>query len=105
MSKLRPALVIADAGDGDLLLARITTRPSLGLADLFVSDWQGSGLMQPSWVRLAKIALLEGVKVRRTIGSLSPNDAREARKVLLNWFQSAWPPPARDLRGDSVRLA
>lgn len=91
--KRRPALVIADAGDGDLLLARITTAPAQEAADIFLLGWQSTGLLRPSWLRLAKLAVIAQSRVDRTIGTLGDEDARNARRTLLTWLSDAWDEP------------
>ena len=62
--KLRPALVIVDIGDNDVVLAPITTSKRNSLGDYKIKDWQGAGLLLESWVRLSKVASLrkEGIK-------------------------------------------
>jgi len=50
-SKLRPALVILDTGDVDLMVARITTHSSLMPFDVAVIDWRVAGLLAPKALR------------------------------------------------------
>lgn len=89
-AKRRPALVVADAGDGDLLLARITTAAVNGPADVFITDWQAAGLMRPSWLRLAKLTVIAESSIAQTAGVLARADARAARYTLLTWLSKAW---------------
>lgn len=56
--KRRPALVILDIGDVDIVLSPITTKERSGRGDYKLRDWSSSGLLRDSWVRLAKIAWL-----------------------------------------------
>lgn len=58
-AKKRPALVLADLGDEDLLLARITSENSRNNADLAITHWKEYGLLLPSVVRLSKMASLQ----------------------------------------------
>ena len=84
--KRRPALVLADAGDGDTLLARISTRQPSGPEDVILSDWDRAGLLLPSCVRLHKLATLNAGLLVRDIGELSPNDlGRVASALVLLW--------------------
>ena len=92
--KRRPALVVADAGDGDLLLARITTADVHERFDVFLTEWQRAGLKRASWVRLAKLALIPESAIARTAGALMQADARNARRALLEWLATAWTEPA-----------
>lgn len=59
VQKRRPALVILDIGDADVVLAPITTRERSTRGDYKLRDWQLVGLLRESWVRLTKIACLE----------------------------------------------
>jgi mRNA interferase MazF len=57
--KKRPALVVADTGDRDVVVARITTH---GHADGFaiaMNEWQDAGLLAAAFVRVNKLATLE----------------------------------------------
>jgi mRNA interferase MazF len=89
-SKRRPALVIADAGDGDVLFARITSQESYEPYDLPIAEWEQSGLKAPSWLRLSKLAVLDGKQLFRTLGRLEPRTEAAARTLLLRWIAEAW---------------
>ena len=73
-TKRRPALVVLDIGDADVVLAPITTRERSGRGDYRLRDWSVSGLLRESWVRLAKITCLEKSDITRRIGRLSNHD-------------------------------
>lgn len=83
-TKRRPALVILDVGDADVVLAPITTRERSGRGDYFLRDWSAGGLLRASWVRLAKIASLEKRGVSRRLGHLSDHDKEE---LVTLWRQ------------------
>src|SRR5271154_5412429 len=72
--KTRPALVILDTGDADLVVARVTTQPVSATQDVPITDWQGAGLLAASTVRLHKLATIEKWLVHRVLGSLQPAD-------------------------------
>ena len=55
----RPALVLLDTGDADLVLARVTSRAARTANDVEIEEWQKAGLLLPSIVRLDKLATLE----------------------------------------------
>jgi len=78
----RPALVILDTQDADVLLARITTQPYTTLYDVAISDWSGAGLLAPSTVRLHKLATLEKNLIRRSLGALQIADRAAVANVL-----------------------
>jgi mRNA interferase MazF len=79
--KRRPALVILDVGDADIVLAPITTKERSRHGDYKLRDWQGSGLLRESWVRLAKIACLEKTDITRRLGRLTNYDRDMVTKL------------------------
>jgi mRNA interferase MazF len=85
-TKLRPALVILDTGDADLLVARITTQSSLTPFDVAVIEWRGAGLLAPSNARLHKLATLEKADIHRTLGHLQTADRQSVAVVLRRMF-------------------
>jgi len=80
--KSRPALVILDIGDADVLLARVTTQPNKTVFDVSISGWQHAGLLAPSFVRLHKLATLAKSRVHRHLGTLDANDRQQVATVL-----------------------
>lgn len=80
--KPRPALVILDNGDADVVLARVTTQPRNTPYDVPIADWKKSGLLAPSIVRLHKIATVAKARVQRVLGTLQANDRQQIRAVL-----------------------
>jgi len=63
----RPAIVLYDSGDQDVLLARITTQEYTIETDYRVLDWQKSGLLAESYIRLGFNKILYGAR-RRAYG-------------------------------------
>ncbi|MGP0069398.1 MAG: type II toxin-antitoxin system PemK/MazF family toxin [Isosphaeraceae bacterium] len=88
-SKPRPALVILDTGDADVLLARVTTQSQNTAFDVPIAGWQQAGLLAPSTVRLHKLATLAKSRVRRQLGTLLASDRQHITSVLqqiaANW--------------------
>jgi len=80
--KQRPALVVLDSGDEDVLVARITTQSYTTRFDTILADWVSAGLLAPSTVRLHKLATVEKTLIRRKLGTLSLADWKLARAVL-----------------------
>jgi mRNA interferase MazF len=81
-AKQRPALVLLDDGDEDILVARITTQLPGSSCELAIEDWKESGLLAASSVRLHKLATIEKRLVRRSLGCLSKRDWAAARATL-----------------------
>lgn len=84
-SKKRPALVLYDAGDPDILVARITSQVVRAKDDLVLNDWMEAGLLVPSTVRLHKVATLEKTLINRTLGTLSTSD----RQIVVDFLKMA----------------
>jgi mRNA interferase MazF len=88
-SKHRPALVVLDAGDMDLVVARITTQSAGTPFDVAVSSWQAAGLLGPSNVRLHKLATLLKSDVHRKLGRLNSSDQRkiadDLQQIVDQW--------------------
>jgi mRNA interferase MazF len=79
-SKRRPALILLDTGDDDIVVARVTGQLSAATQDVTLDEWQQSGLLLPSVVRLHKVATLQRKLIDRKLGRLAPGDW--ARVVL-----------------------
>src|SRR5437588_8585715 len=81
-AKTRPALVILDTGDADLVVARVTTQSVSASLDVPITDWQGAGLLAASMVRLHKLATLEKPLVHRVLGSPQQSDRNQVPAVM-----------------------
>ena len=89
-AKQRPALVVLDTGDEDVLVARVTTQPHSAPLDVAISGWQGAGLLAPSTVRLHKMATIEKRLVKRKLGGLQEPD----RTAVWSTFQNIYCRPS-----------
>jgi mRNA interferase MazF len=88
-AKRRPALVLLDTGDADIVVARITSQPRQAELDVEITDWHGAGLLLSSITRLHKLATLEKSLIGRTLGKLQPAD-HQAVVALLGKLFSGW---------------
>lgn len=68
--KKRPALVIKDTEDGDILVCRITSQIYDSQFDIIINDWQEAGLKLPSVIRVHKMATLEKNMVEVVMGKI-----------------------------------
>src|SRR5437867_12594286 len=75
-AKNRPALVVLDTGDADVVVARVTTQPHSSASDVVVVDWQAAGLLAPSIIRLHKLATLDKQLIHGPLGRLRQKDVR-----------------------------
>ena len=80
--KKRPALVLLDPGNADVLVARVTTQAHRTPYDVELAKWQAAGLLIPSVVRLHKLATLEKTLVERKLGEIHPEDRKAVADVL-----------------------
>jgi len=83
----RPALVILDTGDDDVILAPVTTKEYRQKGDGKLQDWKQDGLLKPSWVRLAKISCLAKASIDQTLGELTDNDKMNLLKIWRDLYQ------------------
>ena len=86
--KRRPALVLLDTGDEDIVVARVTSQVVRGPFDVELAEWQGAGLVLPSVVRVHKVATVEKRLVERRLGALTPGDWVRVRAVIQQLWAS-----------------
>jgi mRNA interferase MazF len=84
--KKRPALFLLDAHDGDILVARITSKIWFKPTDIPLRDWSSAGLLSNSCIRLTKLATLEKTLVERKLGTLSVQDLALVEQTLADIF-------------------
>jgi len=82
----RPAIVLYDSGDQDVLLARITTQEYTTETDYKILDWQKSGLLAESYIRLGKQATIEKRFIIRKLGTLEAKDIEVLKSILKRMF-------------------
>ena len=72
--KLRPALVLADAGRDDWLLCQITSKPyaDAKAVEFGDADFTVGGLQRVSYARPAKLFTAHASLIRASVGELSP---------------------------------
>jgi len=68
--KRRPALVLKDLEDGDIIVCRITSKIYKSKYDIYLDDWLKHGLKLPSVIRVHKIATLEKDVVEIIMGQI-----------------------------------
>jgi mRNA interferase MazF len=82
----RPALVLIDTGDEDIVVARITTHKHNEEMELEIENYREKGLLLQSFVRFNKIATLNRKDMYKKIGELSLSEMKKARKILRKMF-------------------
>ena len=83
----RPAIVLYDSGDQDVLLARVTTQKYLTETDYKILDWQKSGLLAESYIRLGKQATIEKRYIVKKLGTLPASEMDHLKTILRKMFQ------------------
>ncbi len=78
----RPAIVLYDSGDQDVLLARITTQEYTTETDYKIPGWQKGGLLAESYIRLGKQATIEKRFIIRKLGTLEAKDLDVLKSIL-----------------------
>lgn len=74
-TKKRPALIIKDTKDGDVIVNRITSQLKDTAEDIEIVNWKESGLLIQSTIRIHKIATINKKLIERKLGSLSKLDS------------------------------
>ena len=82
--KRRPALVINDFKDGDIIVCRLTSQIYKTPYDIYIENWEKSGLKLPSVIRVHKLATLEKNIVEIIIGKIDTNTKQQVRKIFSN---------------------
>jgi mRNA-degrading endonuclease toxin of MazEF toxin-antitoxin module len=75
--KQRPGVVVLDVSDADLVIAPVTSKPRNQAGDLPLTSLTGTGLIRPSWMRLAKVATLLKTDIVRPLGRLTSADRNQ----------------------------
>jgi len=78
----RPAVVLYDFGDQDVLVARITTQQYTTEADYRIADWKKCGLLADSYIRLGKQATIEKQYVIKQLGTLAVPEIKNLKSIL-----------------------
>lgn len=82
----RPAIVMYDSGDQDILVARVTAQLYATDSDYKIADWQRCGLLAASFVRLGKLATIQKRYVIRQLGALELGEIEELKSKLRKMF-------------------
>ena len=83
----RPAIVLYDLGDQDVLVARVTTQEYRTEADYEIREWGKCGLLGESYIRLGKQATIEKRYMVRKLGKLPAPEKNHLKTILRKMFQ------------------
>ena len=80
--KRRPALIINDFDDGDIVVCRITSQIYKTNCDIYIDDWEKSGLKLPSVIRIHKLATLEKDMAESIMGKVDIVTKNKIRTII-----------------------
>jgi len=81
-AKKRPALVINDFLDGDIIVCRITSQIYSSKQDVFIENWESTDLKLPSIIRVHKIATLDKKMAEKIMGKIDDSHKKKVNKIL-----------------------
>jgi len=82
--KRRPALVLKDLEDGDILVCRITSKIYKSKYDIYLDNWIKFGLKLPSVVRVHKMATLEKDMIESRMGRMDEEMFDNVRLLYMS---------------------
>jgi mRNA interferase MazF len=89
VSKLRPAIVVADAGRGDWILCQVTSQPygDPGAVTLDSSDFERGALRVTSYARPGKLFTAHASLVAGRVADLRPGKFRNIREAIVRMIE------------------
>jgi mRNA interferase MazF len=89
-SKLRPALVLAEAGRGDWVLCQVTSNPYSDTRAIMLSDesFQHGGLQRTSYARPAKLFTANHELIIAEVGMLTVETRRRVITAVVEVLHS-----------------
>lgn len=82
----RPAVVLYDNGDRELLVCAVTGKPRFMPTDFKISSWKEAGLLDDSYVRTAKLFSFPKHMIDRKLGELTVEDTWWLQQILRRMF-------------------
>lgn len=83
----RPALILYDSGDQDILIARITTQEYTTGTVYKIREWKRCGLLVESFIRISKQATIEKKYVIKPLGTLIESEQNTVKSIINKMFQ------------------
>ena len=82
--KRRPALILKDFEDGDILVCRITSKIYKTKYDIYLDEWKKFGLKLPSVVRVHKMATLEMDLIDTEMGQIDEEALDKIKEIYVS---------------------
>ena len=86
--KRRPALLLKDLEDGDIIICRITSKIYKSKYDIFLDDWLKFGLKLPSVIRTHKLATLEKDMIETVMGKIDKDVMNKVKMLYISILSS-----------------
>jgi mRNA interferase MazF len=83
----RPAIVLYDSGDQDVLVARVTTQEYRSEEDYKIGEWKKCGLLGESYIRLGKQVTIGKRLILRKLGALETTEIDVLKSILKRMFR------------------
>jgi mRNA interferase MazF len=80
--KRRPALIINDFNDGDIIVCRVTSQIYKTKNNIYIENWEKSGLRLPSVIRVHKLATLEKDMVEMVMGKIGDSTKNQIKDII-----------------------
>ncbi len=92
-NKLRPALLLAPAGQGDWIACQITSNPysDLRAIELIQASFATGSLRRISYIRPGKLFTANETLVASVVGMLKPAALAKARSAVVAMIQASRP--------------
>ena len=85
--KRRPALILKNCEDGDVIVCRITSKIYCSKYDVYLNNWSNFGLKLPSVVRVHKIATLEMDLIEVVMGKIDDVTLSEIKGIYHSMIE------------------
>ena len=93
-TKLRPAVILADAGRGDWILSQVTSNPHIGTPFISLTDtsFATSSLRLASYVLPGKLFTAHRGLIVEHLGTLKSDVFNEVVETVINIFRASLTP-------------
>ena len=85
--KKRPALILKNCEDGDVIVCRITSKIYRSKYDVYLNDWSNFGLKLPSVARVHKIATVEMDMIEVVMGQIDDVALSEIKAIYHSMIE------------------
>ena len=90
-TKLRPAVVLADAARGDWILCQVTSQPYTDPTAIEItnSDFASGSLMKTSYARPSKLFTANAAIMTKRVGDLQSSKLEEIVKAVISLLEKS----------------